>query len=262
MSDPVGKFCWYELMTTDSAAATAFYESVVGWGAQDSGVPGTAYTLLTVEGAPIGGLMATPEEARKAGVRPGWVGYVWVGDVDAGAARVAAAGGSVHRVPDDIPGVGRFSVVADPQGAVFVLFKNAGGGRPPSPAAGTPGLPSWHELHASDRESAFSFYADLFGWTKAEAFNMGDPVGIYQLFTTGDAPVGGMMNKLDVFPRPFWLYYFCVDDIDAAVGRVTGGGGQVINGPHEVPGGSWIIQGLDPQGAMFALVGPRRAAAS
>ena len=258
MSGTASKFCWYELMTTDPAGATAFYEIVVGWGAQDSGMPGMAYTMLTAGGAPIAGLMALPEQAGNAGARPGWVGYVWVGDVDAGAAQAKAAGGTIERLPNDIPGVGRFAVVADPQGATIALFKDAAGGPRQMPAAGTPGLVGWHELHASDRESAFAFHAGLFGWTKAEALEMGGPIGIYQLFATGDAPVGGMMNKMDVFPKPFWLYYFNVDDIDAAEARVTGGGGQILNGPHEVPGGSWIVQGLDPQGAMFALVGPRR----
>lgn len=260
MSNPHGKFVWYELMTTDTAGAESFYRSVIGWGARDSGQPGMAYTMLTVAGNAIGGMMALPEDACKAGARPGWVGYVWARDVDATAAQVKAAGGAVHRPPADIPGVGRFAVVADPQGAAFALFKCAAEGQaqPPAPAPGTPGHAGWHELHAGERESAFAFYSGQFGWTKAEAFDMGGPVGIYQLFATGGAPVGGMMRKMDVFPAPFWLYYFNVDDIDAAAARVTGGAGKVLNGPHEVPGGNWIVQSLDPQGAMFALVGPRR----
>jgi hypothetical protein len=59
-------------------------------------------------------------------------------------------------------------------------------------------------------------------------------------------------------PRPFWLYYVGVPAIDPAVETITTGGGRVINGPMEVPGGAWIVQGIDPQGAMFALVGMRR----
>ena len=256
MSDPQGKFCWYELMTTDVAAASRFYETVVGWSIQDSGLAGMSYSVLSVQGAGVGGLMALPE----TGVRPGWLGYVWVADVDAAAEQVKTAGGAIHKSGTDIPGVGRFSVVADPQGAIFYLFKDAGGERPPMPAPWTPGLIGWHELHAGERESAFAFYAGQFGWTKGEAFEMGGPVGVYQLFATGpEGAVGGMMNKMDAVPMPFWLYYFCVENIDAAAARVTGAGGQVLNGPHEVPGGSWIVQGMDPQGAMFALVGPKVA---
>src|SRR5205085_9119861 len=102
----------------------------------------------------------------------------------------------------------------------------------------------------------FAFYSKLFGWTKADAIDMG-PMGTYQLFSTGNGPVGGMMTKTPQTPAPFWLYYFNVSGIDAARERVKTAGGKVINGPMEVPGGSWILQGLDPQGAMFALVGPK-----
>jgi hypothetical protein len=256
MSDSHGKFVWYELLTSDTDAAEAFYKTVNGWTAQDSGLPGGKYTIVSAGGVGVGGIMVVPEEARQHGVPPAWFGYVHVDDVDAGVEDVKDAGGSVHRGPDDIPGVGRFAVVADPQGAVFNLFKSGGGPDRPKVAAGTPGHVGWHELHATDRESAFAFYADLFDWTKGEAHDMG-PMGVYQLFSTGDAPDGGMMNRMQGTPGPFWLYYFNVDAIDAAVERVKGAGGVVMQGPHQVPGGSWIAQCTDPQGAMFALVGPR-----
>jgi predicted enzyme related to lactoylglutathione lyase len=255
MPSPNGRFVWYELITTDPNAAEAFYRGVVGWRAQDSGLPGQSYTILSVGETPTAGLMAVPPEAR--GMRPGWIGYVGVDDVDAFAARVKDAGGAVHRAPDDIPSVGRFAVVGDPQGAVFALFKPTCDKQRPEVAPGTPGHTGWHELHAADRESAFDFYSSLFGWTKAEAIDMG-PMGVYQLFATGGVPVGGMMTKTEAVPVASWLYYFNVEDIDAAAARVKTAGGQILNGPHQVPGGSWILQGSDPQSAMFALVGPRR----
>jgi predicted enzyme related to lactoylglutathione lyase len=82
-------------------------------------------------------------------------------------------------------------------------------------------------------------------------------MGIYQLFSIGGSTIGGMFNKLAVVPATFWLYYFNVGDFDVAVARVKAGGGEIANGPMEVPGGSWIVQAKDPQGAMFALVGRR-----
>jgi predicted enzyme related to lactoylglutathione lyase len=262
MSEVTGKFVWYELMTTDTAGAEAFYTTVAGWSAQDSGLPGIeyAYTVLGVGGAHIGGIMALPQEASAGGAR--WLGYVAVADADASAASIEAAGGVIHRPPADIPNVGRFAVVADPQGAVFNIMKPmppAGSPEIPPPAPGAPGHVGWHELHTTDREAAFAFYAGLFGWTKGAAFDMGGSVGIYQLFATGEADVGGMMTKMASVPAPFWLYYVNVAEIDAAAARVKNAGGQVMNGPHQVPGGSWIVQALDPQGAMFALVGPRAA---
>lgn len=249
-------FVWYELMTTDPAAAQAFYGSVMGWQAADSGMPGMQYTLLSAGPHQVGGLMALPAEAAAAGVPPNWCGYVAVADVDAKTTEIQAAGGAMLRPPEDIPGVGRFSVVADPQGAALCLFKDSGGTYNPPPAD-TPGTVGWHELMAGALDPAFDFYSRMFGWTKGEAMDMG-PAGLYQLFSAGSHPIGGMMTKPPEMPVPAWLYYFNVEAIDAAIARVTTGGGRVIHGPQEVPGGSWIVQCTDPQGAVFALVAPKR----
>jgi predicted enzyme related to lactoylglutathione lyase len=257
MTDYRGKFVWYDVMTTNTKTAEAFYRGVIGWDAKDAGMNDRPYTIFSAGEAMVGGLMPIPEEARAMGARPHWTGYIAVDDVDAYAKRVAAAGGTIHRPPEDIPGVGRFAVVADPGGAGFILFKGMGEPPPAQAAPGTPGHVGWHELHAGDQAREFAFYAGLFGWTKGEAMDMG-AMGVYQIFATGGAPVGGMMTKTPDTPAPFWLYYFTVDAIDAAAARVGRGGGQVVNGPMEVPGGSWIVQCLDPQGARFAMVAPRR----
>jgi predicted enzyme related to lactoylglutathione lyase len=257
MANSRNNFVWYDLMTTDTKAAEAFYSTVVGWRAQDSGMPDRSYTILSAKETSIGGLMPIPPEAAAAGARPIWQGYVAVDDVDAFAKRISQAGGTVHRGPEDIPGVGRFAAVADPHGASFLLFKGSTDAQPQPPAPGTPGHIGWHELHAGNGEKAFAFYSGLFGWTKTEAMDMG-PMGIYQMFATDSDPVGGMMTKTEEFPAPMWLYYFNVDDIEAATARVKDKGGKVLNGPLQVPGESWIVQCSDPQGAMFALVGPHR----
>lgn len=256
MSSAHGQFAWYELMTTDAAAAEAFYKAVVGWNARDASRPGMTYTSFLAGSTPVAGVMSLPEDACAAGARPGWLGYVVVDDVDACAVRVTDAGGQVHRPAADIPGIGRFAVVADPQGAAFVLFKGVEYGSVPAAIPDQPGYAAWRELMAADGESAFSFYSDLFGWTKADAVDLG-PMGTYQLFAAGGAAIGGMMTKPPSLPAPFWTYYFRVDSIEAAVSRIQAAGGTIINGPHQVPGGDWIVQGLDPQGAMFALFSPR-----
>jgi predicted enzyme related to lactoylglutathione lyase len=261
MATPQGSFVWYELMTSDPAAAAAFYTKVVGWAAADSGMPGMSYTFVKAGETAIGGIMAIPEEAKAMGAGPAWEGYIAVADVDAAAARAVAAGGKTHKAPEDIPGVGRFAVMADPQGATFMLFRGASGDGPPAAAPGTPGQVGWHELHAGDGASAFDFYAKQFGWEKHEGMDMG-PMGVYQLFgvagSAKDHSIGGMMTKMPQTPRPHWMYYFNVDAIDAAVERINGAGGKVVHGPQEVPGGSWIVNGIDPQGAPFALVAPKR----
>jgi predicted enzyme related to lactoylglutathione lyase len=168
-----------------------------------------------------------------------------------------SAGGAIHRGPQDIPGIGRFAVAGDPQGAGFMLFQGTSSEAPPPTPAGSPGHVGWHELHAGDGQTAFAFYSGLFGWTKAEAMPMGD-MGVYQIFAIDGTPAGGMMTKMPQSPAPFWLYYFNVEALDPAIERVKNGGGQIANGPMEVPGGSWIAQCFDPQGAMFAMVAPKR----
>jgi hypothetical protein len=257
MSPTANRFVWYELMTTDGRAAEAFYRQVIGWQTADAGMPGMRYTLLSAGDTAIAGLMALPPEACAAGARPGWMGYVGVADVDAHAARLTQAGGAVLRPPEDIPGVGRFAVVADPHGAGFCLFRGNRDEQPPQPPAGTPGTVGWHELAAGDLASAWTFYSGLFGWTRDQAIDMGE-MGTYQLFAAGGPAIGGMMSKPPQVPQAGWLYYINVDAIDAAVARAAAGGGQVVNGPMQVPGGSWIAQCIDPQGAMFAMVAPAR----
>jgi predicted enzyme related to lactoylglutathione lyase len=256
MSNITGRFVWYDLMTTDIDAAASFYRGVIGWTSADSGMSDRSYTLFSAGPVMVGGLMPLPENLRAEGVPPCWTGYVGVDDVDAYAVRVKEAGGSVRRGPEDIPGVGRFAVVADPYGAAFILFKGSSDEKPADVAPMTPGHIGWHELQAGDREGAFAFYSGLFGWTKAEAHDMG-PMGIYQTFATGGLAVGGMMTREAHTPTSFWLYYFNVDSVDAALARVTNGDGKVLHGPQQVPGGVWIAQCLDPQGAMFAIVGAK-----
>ena len=257
MSKNPSKFVWYELMTSDVQAAKTFYKKVIGWDAKDAGMAAGPYAIVSVGPSMVAGIMAIPPEAAAMGARPGWLGYIGVDDVDAATAQVKAAGGKEFKAPMDISGVGRFSCVCDPQGAVFMLFKGNGEPDQAPPAPGTPGHIGWRELHAGEGVSAWDFYASQFGWTKGEAMDMG-PMGVYQLFATGDSPVGGMMTKTPETTMPHWLYYINVDAVDAAIARVSEAGGKVINGPMEVPGGSWIVQCLDPQGAMFALLAPRR----
>ncbi len=254
MAGTESAFVWYELMTTDVAAAKAFYVKVVGWNTLDMPMPGMSYTVLEAGKAGMGGIMPMPREVCDAGMNPFWVGYIFAADVDGAANKLKQLGGKVLREPADIPTVGRFAVVADPQGAVFHLFK-------PQPTAERPprigpGHVGWHELHTTDWPRAFDFYHSLFGWPKGDSIDMG-AMGTYQLFTIDGVAVGAMMNSPAATAHRFWLYYFNVGDIDAASARVTGAGGKVMHGPMEVPGSRWILQATDPQGAWFALLGSR-----
>ena len=253
-----GRFVWYELTTTDLHAAGAFYAAVMGWGTQDASAPGMPYTLLTAAGDPIAGAMELAPQAQNMGAEPRWLGYVAVDDVDRAADRLRRLGGIVFVPPTDVPDVSRFAIVADPQGAMLALIKwqreDRGMPRAAPPTAGRVG---WHELLAADWRQASAFYAELFGWQKAEV-DVAVSGAYHQMFACGGETIGGMANKPPTVPQPFWLYYFNADDIDAAVQRVSAGGGRILEGPAQAPGGGWLVRCADPQGAMFALTGQRR----
>lgn len=251
-------FFWYELMTTDLDAAEAFYTAVVGWKAEafDKAPGMPRYIVVNAGDRGVGGLMTMPEDASKMGMPPAWIGYIHTKDIDASTKSLTKAGGAVHRAPDDIPGVGRFAVVADPQGATF-MFLQPNGPDQPVVLATTPGHIGWHELYTSDWKAAFDFYSSEYGWAKAGEFDMGE-MGIYMTFTAGPQSGGGMMNKPAQIPVPVWQFYFNVDGIDAAAKRVTDNGGKVLMGPMAVPSDQWIVQCQDPQGAHFALLAPVR----
>jgi predicted enzyme related to lactoylglutathione lyase len=247
---PANGFVWYELVTSDTGAAETFYRRVVGWDAQAfDGGPGP-YKVLSMKGKGVGGLMPLPEGMSEAF----WMGYVGTPDIGAALARWKSAGGSVHRT-FDIPKVGRIALVSDPQDVALAMIQGASDGTSEAFDQSAPGHGNWHELHTTDSKRAFDFYAGQFGWTEGTAFDMG-PMGTYQLFEAGGVQIGGMMNGTS-FPRPMWLYYFGTADIDEAAKRVTDQGGAILLEPSEVPGGGFIIQARDPQGALFALVGRR-----
>jgi len=251
MSDVKGRWVWYDLMTTDPQAATRFYSDVVGWGTQ-KWKDDQPYTMFTADAGPIGGAMELPEAARASGAPPHWMAYIGTDDIEGSTHRAEELGATVLVEPQDIPEVGRFAVFSDPQGAVFALF--APDGEMPVDD-GQPGVRrfSWNELATTDHEAAFDFYSKLAGWDRTSEFDMG-PQGSYQMYGQKGMPYGGMFRKPAEMPGPpSWIYYARVDDLDDAVERVRAGGGQVLNGPMEVPGGDRIAQCTDPQGAFFAL---------
>lgn len=264
MTNKHGDYIWYELITSDADAAQDFYTSLLGWTISNSGNEAMEYReIQAADGDFVGGVAALTPEMTASGVRPCWMGYINVEDVDPMTDAILSAGGDVHLPPQDIPGVGRFALVADQQGAAFYVMK-------PIPPADNPDASSmafaatepmaghcaWNELATSDPEAALNFYHDLFGWEKDEEMDMG-PMGTYTMLRH-DFMIGAMMNKPDEMPVSAWTYYFRVPDIDAAVDTIKAKGGQILVEPMEIPGGDFSLNAMDPQGAAFALVGQRK----
>ncbi|HTG32527.1 MAG TPA: VOC family protein [Thermoanaerobaculia bacterium] len=245
-----GRFVWYDLMTTDPEGAKAFYTAVTGWGTQVW--EEMSYTMWTVGETPMGGIMKLPEEAVAGGARPHWLSHVAVPDVDATVARARELGATIMAPPTDIPTVGRYSIFTDPQGALIAAYSPAM--EVPDPEGMPPvGEYSWHELATTDPEAAVRFYTELFGWEMMSDFDMG-AMGVYRIFGRRGTTMGGIFRRPAEMPGPpAWLHYARVADLNAAVEAVNQQGGQVLNGPMEVPGGDWVAQILDPQGGASAL---------
>ena len=231
LADRHGHFVWYELLTTDMEAAQAFYGKVVGWGARDASNPGLPYTILTAGSIDVAGLMSLPEEGRRKGATPRWVGYVAVDDIDATAERIKRLGGAIY-VPPTVSNIGRISIVADPQTATLALVEGEKPVRNKPPAADQAGQIGWRELFADDHEKAFAFYREIFDWQKVVP--RAGSIERYQPFGAGGQTIGGMFTKLPRTPVPYWLYYVEVDDLPAALDRVEAAGGRLFEGPFEL----------------------------
>ena len=249
-TDFLGRPLWYELLTTDMKAAEKFYTAVVGWStAPFEGAPQPYDLLMRPDGESVGGVMNIPPGMN---FPPHWVMYIGVPKLEEAVSRIERMGGSALSPVIDVPSVGRMRTMKDPQGAMFSVYQPVD--PPPGPESEPKiGDASWHELYTSDAEAALKFYTELLGWRPTEAMDMG-PMGKYHMFAR-TFPLGGMMKtppEMGNVP-PNWTIYFRVPDVHEAAERVKANGGQVLNGPMEVPGGDWIVNGMDPQGAAFAL---------
>ncbi len=267
MTNKNGDFIWYELLTSDADAAGDFYGKVVGWTSTSSGQPEMDYRFFSSgDGSDnkdgVGGYMAISPDMAAGGARPGWVGYIAVDDVDASVTSIAGAGGSVLMPAMDLEGVGRMAMVADPQGAPFYIMRGASDETSYSFAATEPkvGHCAWNELSTTDPQAAKAFYGKQFSWKVDGGLDMGE-MGMYEFWGPDDDRgfmLGAVMPKMPEMPVSAWSFYFRVPDIDAAVAAIKANGGSILFEPMEIPGGDFSLSALDPQGAAFGLVGPRK----
>lgn len=249
-----GSFIWYELMTTDPEGAARFYGDVVGW---TVGAPmptgDIEYRTIAAPDGAAGGMLTLTQEMCDGGARPMWLGYLGVDDVDAAIEKATAAGAQVQMAAFDAPGVGRIAMIADPQGVPIYLMRGASEESSTAYQRHGLGHVSWNELMTTDREAALRFYGEQFGYEKTGAMDMGPELGEYSFIGHGGETIGAVMKGSPESPTA-WQFYFRVADTDAAVEKITAGGGQVLFGPMAVPTGERVLVGLDPQGAVFGLV--------
>ena len=259
-----GGFIWYELITPDPEGSKVFYDAVIGWNIGEGEAAFNGYRMIgRSDGGFAGGVLTLTDEMQANSARPVWLGYIGVDDVDEAVRSIERDGGKVQMPASDIPGVGRIAMVADPQGAPFYVMK-------PTPPSGDENKQSdafsvdqaqhvrWNELSTTDPDAAVGFYTRHFGWVQEGDMDMGE-MGKYRFIQRDGVMIGAVMPKMPDMPVSLWSYYIGVDDIDRAATAVTDGGGQIFHGPMEIPGGEFSLNGIDPQGAAFGLVGPRKA---
>lgn len=241
----LGKFVWRELMTPDVEAAKRFYGQVFGWTFKSGTVEGAPdYTEIgTSHGSFVGGMMALGEGEQAP---PNWSGYVSVDDVDAAVARALAAGGKLYVEAMDIPTVGRFAVVADPQGAVTAPFKYLG-------AEGGDEMPKtgefcWESLSTTDTAAAKAFYKAVYGWGDQP---FGDGTSPVSVLLRPDGNMTASLAPAEPGMPAFWMTYVAVDSLDEINAKVTQAGGKVLAPRVEVPGMGAFTMIQDPQGAVL-----------
>ncbi len=244
MTKNIGSFVWFELTTDDVNASKTFYGETVGWKSSTMDMGDFEYTMLSIgeDNAQCGVL-----EPQAKGTPNHWISYVSVEDVDTLAEKVTKAGGKVVVPPRDIPNVGRFALVADPQGAMFNLFCGANDDKK------LEGF-HWNELWAKDAEAVIPFYKEVLGY---EVDSMDMPTGKYFVFKKDGEGVGGCMSSPSKDIPAMWLPYIHVDNADEAVARAKKNGGTLQGEVMEVPDVGRFGVVLDNKGAAIGLIAPK-----
>jgi predicted enzyme related to lactoylglutathione lyase len=242
----VGQIIWHDLMTTDVDRATAFYTALLGWELEPWEMEGQTYQMIKANDQQHGGFVSLdPSHGHPSH----WTGYVAVEDIDATVAAARGAGATIAVEPTPIPEVGRFAVLADPQGAVISLLQPAYDSPAPT------GAFAWDELLAVDPDGAKAFYERALGWTSA-GMDMGEH-GSYTLFKrAGGEDAAGMLQKPAETGGPAaWLPYLQSGDVDADFARAKELGATAFVEPAEIPGIGRFAVLADPTGATFGLWG-------
>ena len=248
-----GTPCWVELAgIPDFSASEGFYRDLLGWEIPEQ--PNSAqlggYRRAHLNGRDVAGASPVMQDGQPCE----WNTYISVEDADATMAKVRDAGGTVVVEPMDVMGMGKMAIFTDPTGAACGLWE-------PGTFAGAElvnedGTFGWNELGTRDVAAAREFYGQVFGWTVDEQEMPG--MGTYYVWKDGEHTRAGMMDITGMAPDDApssWLVYFTVPDADAAAETTKAAGGQLLNGPVDIPVGRLAIL-MDPQGAMFAVMAP------
>ncbi len=236
-----GKFTWFELITNDIDKAKTFYTETLGWKATSMDMGSFTYQALAYGEQMQAGLVAP-----QGGAPNHWISYLSVDDVDARARKVTEHGGKILVPPTDIPTIGRFALVADPQGARFNLFKGT------SDSGGSTRF-HWNELWSPNAAEVLPFYEEVLGFA-VETMQM--PNGDYYVLKNAEGGQGGLMTSPMPGVPAMWLPYVAIDDCDAATARAKRMGGEAKVEPNTIEGIGRLAIVRDSVGAVIGLITP------
>jgi len=254
---PLGSPCWFELGTTDQAAAKEFYSQLFGWSANDNPMgPNEYYTIFRLGDRDAASAYSLPAHLREQGVPPHWGVYFSTPNIGETADKVVELGGSLVMKPFDVMESGRMAICKDTGDAVFDLWQ-------PKSHFGVgvfneDNAVCWAELATWDTAKARDFYTGLFGWQTKSSAGM----ATYIEYSVDGRPAGGLLPMDENWGKmpSHWAIYFKVADCDAAVAKVNSLGGAARMGPFDAPGVGRIAAMADPQGAAFYLITLKMAA--
>jgi predicted enzyme related to lactoylglutathione lyase len=239
-----GQFVWRELGVTDVDRAKGYFNELFGWTYKDAPMgPDFVYTMIVAGEQQVGGLYKP--SPKMPALPTTWFSYLSVPDVDRTAGDIKAAGGKVLGEPMDIPGVGRFVMAFDPQGAIFAPFRSLNGDPEPveRPAVGTF---CWETLSTSSLEGARTFYERAIGWTPGAG--PGDAV----VFNAGQLPIADVQATAPGAASS-WMPHVLVDKLEATRDKARRLGAQILAADVPVPGMGRLAVVQDPFGATLGL---------
>jgi hypothetical protein len=246
---PPGTPCWVDLTSPDPDAASAFYAELFGWEIEDTGADFGHYRIARKGGHRVGGIGSPPEGQP---MPASWNTYLASADVDATAAAITAAGGTLVMPPADVGPAGRMLIAVDPGGAGFGVWQ--AGQTPGSEVANEPGAFTWNECMSRDFEAAKAFYSAVFDY---EWTDIGSDGFVYETFSVDGRAAGGLGAVPADAPAEMpsaWMAYFSVEDAAAACEQVIALGGSVVREPWDTPFGTMAVV-TDPSGASFCVAG-------
>ncbi len=245
-----GQPCWSELATHDWQGAKCFYRDLFGWEIADVALPGTEFSMFTLDGDDLGAIYQVSEISADDS-KTQWSIYFATEDVELTISKVVAAGGQLVMGPHDIGLAGRMAQLTDAEGAHFAVWqsnRHIGAKR-----RSEPGTLCWIELASRAPSAAHKFYSDVFGWDYRDSDITDMPYS--EWLVSGEAH-GGMLEMTPEWGDmpPHWMLYFQVLDCDDYALRAKKLGGTVCVPPTKIPGVGRFAVLKDPDGGVFSVI--------